>query len=271
LKDLGVYARPRTVTDLDDCYFYHTTEIPGFGLVEGPWDLRAGLRDYLGRVAFKDKRVLELGTASGFLCFHMEREGADVVAYDLSDEQDWDVVPFARSRKSDFLQQRKEHIRKLNNAFWLCHRAFKSRSRMVYGDVYSIPPAIGPVDICTCCSILLHVRDPFRALEKALSLTRETVIVTEPAALFRLPPYLRSYRRLLPSKVAAGPAMEFLPDWRAGEPKETWWRLSPEIIQRFIGTLGFEKSTVTHHNQLYRRGRMKLKLPQFTVVGHRTA
>jgi hypothetical protein len=201
----------------------------------------------------------------------MEREGAEVVGYDLSEADEWDIVPFARSSNSGFMTERKDHIRKLNNAFWLCHRVFESRARMVYGDVYSIPAAIGSVDICTCCSILLHVRDPFRALEKALSLTRETIIVTEPAAFFRLPSYLRSYRRLLPSKLVAGPAMEFLPDWRVGEPNETWWRLSPEIVQRFIGTLGFEKSTVTHHSQLYHRGRMKLRLPQFTVVGHRTA
>ncbi|MBV9971725.1 MAG: hypothetical protein JO135_00155, partial [Candidatus Eremiobacteraeota bacterium] len=34
------YAEPRTVTNLSDCYFYHTMEIPGYGLVEGQWDLR---------------------------------------------------------------------------------------------------------------------------------------------------------------------------------------------------------------------------------------
>src|SRR5437899_12127744 len=94
--DSTVYAVPRLVSDVKDCYFYHTIEVPGFGLIEGEWDLRAGIGDYLGRVAFKDKRVLELGTASGFVCFHMESVGADVVGYDLSDEQDWDVVPFAR-------------------------------------------------------------------------------------------------------------------------------------------------------------------------------
>lgn len=30
-----VYAPPSLVTDLDQCAFYHTMEVPGFGLVAG--------------------------------------------------------------------------------------------------------------------------------------------------------------------------------------------------------------------------------------------
>jgi len=255
------------ITTLEDCYFYHTIDIPGYGLVEGEWDLRQGIDAYLGKVVFKGKRVLELGTASGFVCFHMEREGADVVAYDLSDQHDWDVVPYGQYDYSDFMRERRKHIAKLNNGFWLCHRVFKSKSRMVYGDIYSVPATIGAVDISTFCSILLHVRDPFLALERALRLTRETVIVTEPAGKLPIPSFLRANVRLPRSR----PAMTFLPDWRRREPKETWWRLSPGIVQEFIATLGFEKSSVTYHLQSYRRGRLTVRLPQFTVVGHRTS
>lgn len=269
LSEASVFAEPRSVIGLGECFFYHTTEVPGYGLVEGHWDLRHGIRAYLGNVTFKGKRVLELGTASGFVCFHMEREGAEVVAYDLSHQQDWDVVPFAQYDREDFVRQRKEHIRKLNNAFWLCHKAFGSQSKMVYGDVYSVPPDIGAVDICTVCSILLHVRDPFLALQRALRITRETVIVTEPAGILSLPTPLLRFKKLLPRQLAA-PSARFQPDWRTQEPKETWWRFSPELIQRFIGALGFERSEVTYHHQLYGQGRTKIPLKQFTVVGHRT-
>ena len=37
-----VYAAPRTITSLTDCYFYHTTDVPGFGHIDGEWDLRGG-------------------------------------------------------------------------------------------------------------------------------------------------------------------------------------------------------------------------------------
>lgn len=30
----SLYAGERNVTDLDDCHFYHTMEIPGYPLIE---------------------------------------------------------------------------------------------------------------------------------------------------------------------------------------------------------------------------------------------
>lgn len=93
-----VYALPRTVTDLNDCYFYHTMDVPGVGRVTGEWDLRAGVREYLGGVSFAGKRVVEIGPASGFLSFFMEREGAEVVGFDLSDAQAWDQGVHRRAR-----------------------------------------------------------------------------------------------------------------------------------------------------------------------------
>ena len=121
----SVYAEPRAVTDLEECYFYHSMEIPGYGLVQGPWDIRGGVDDYLGNVDLNGKRVLEVGTASGFLCYTMEGRGADVVAYDLSDKQSWDVVPYAQYDHTSFDSDRREHLRKLNNSWWLGHGAFE--------------------------------------------------------------------------------------------------------------------------------------------------
>ena len=52
------YAEPREVTSLDECYFYHSMEIPGYGFVRGPWDHREGVDAYLGNVDLQGKRVL---------------------------------------------------------------------------------------------------------------------------------------------------------------------------------------------------------------------
>lgn len=275
MQDPSVYEEPRVVTDLADCYFYHTMDIPGYGHVEGEWDLRDGIRAYLGNVDLKGKRVLEMGTASGFIGFYMERQGAEVIGYDLSEGQDWDVVPFARYDHEDFLRKRKDHIRRINNAYWLSHRALGSHNKMVYGSVYSIPKEIGAVDVSTLGSILLHVRDPFLALQRTLALTRETVIVTDRARLITFPTGIGAYARFLPGKLM-GPSIKFLPDWRRCDPKETWWRLSPRIISEFVGVLGFEKRRVTYHFQRFhyrtRGGRtFKLRLRLFTLVAHRSA
>lgn len=257
----GPYASPRVVDNVNDCYFYHTMDIPGHGLVKGEWDLRKGVREYLGGVDFKGKRVLELGTASGFLCFHMEKEGAEVVAYDLSEDQSWDVVPFARGDTTKVIATRKAHIRKLNNGWWFTHRKLNSRAKVVYGDVYSIPESIGPVDIAVLGSILLHVRDPFLALQNALKLVKETVIVTD--RMPRIHPLMKLIRPI------TGLTMRFVPKYKTQHSWDAWWRLSPELIAEFMGVLGFERVEVKFHRQQYESS-PPTRPRHFTIVGHRT-
>lgn len=81
----SIFAEPPTVSDLRDCLFYHTMDIPGVGTVEGWFDLRGSVDQYLGYVPLGAKRVLEIGPASGFLTFYMESQGAEVVAVDVSE------------------------------------------------------------------------------------------------------------------------------------------------------------------------------------------
>jgi hypothetical protein len=254
----SLYAEPRDVTDLRDCYFYHTTEIPGYGEVQGEWDLRRGIGRYLGGARFRGKRVLDVGAASGFLTFTMESQGAEVVSFDLSDAHSWDRVPFAGM---DFLESQPSHrdtLRRLNNSYWLCHRAHCSRARMVHGTAYTLPPAIGKVDISVFGSILLHLRDPFLALQNALQMTKETVIVAD--LLGR-----RHFLQMLLGRLGR-PRMTFLPEMRTHRHGYTWWALTPQLICRFVEVLGFEKTRVTYHLQRF-QGRRRLL---YTVVGQRT-
>ncbi len=266
MSDNSIYAVPRLVTDINECSWYHTMDVPGYGVMKGQWDLREGVRDYLGNVHFEGKRVMDVGTASGFLCFYMESKGAEVVAYDVSENHDWDVVPFYNMENEQSLAERREGIRRLNNAYWLGHRAFNSNARMVYGTVYMIPREIGMVDISVFGSILIHLRDPFLALQNALRLTKETVIITQNVREIR-----RIHRRLhvLPVRLLSlfsSPHMKFVPAPRM--PQYLWWDISPEIVKRMIAVLGFEDAAVTYHKQRYYVGNRKIEL--YTVVGHRT-
>ncbi|OGD85873.1 hypothetical protein A2Z23_00920 [Candidatus Curtissbacteria bacterium RBG_16_39_7] len=252
------WATPRKVTDLKYCNFYHTMDIPGYGCVKGQWDLRRGIRKYLGGIEFKGKRVLDIGTASGFVCFYMENQGAEVVGCDLSEKQAWDMVPYANYNYKQLVAQRQNHIKKINNSFWLAHRAYKSRAKMVYTTVYEIPERLGMFDVTTLGCILVHLRDPFLALQKALKLTKEMVIITEPL-------YITNY----PLTQIFGiffPQMSFLPNPKVKIPSDSWWVLSPQIIKRFIGVLGFEKTKINYHIQ-YWFGQKRLL---FTIVGYRT-
>jgi hypothetical protein len=250
-----VWAEPRKNLSLGDCEFYHTMDIPGHGVVEGLFDLRGGEKAYLGNVDLKGKRVLELGPASGHLCFSMETMGAEVVSYDLSDEQEWDIVPYAGYDCAEHIRQRKLHMRKINNGYWLAHEAFNSKAKVAYGSVYDVPGDIGQFDVCTFCTILLHIRDPFLALQRATAHVRETVIVTD------LVTDVPRERLLSNSRMA-----RFVPDADRCEPYETWWWLAPGLIAEFLKVLGFGRIEFQFHTHPLHSGVEK----EFcTVIGRR--
>lgn len=289
MKDNQPFVTPRNVSNIADCDFYHVMDLPGYGRVGGQWDLRGRENAYLGQVAFHGKRVFELGTASGFLCWHMESQGASVVGFDLSSEHSLDLVPFSKVDVASRAAEMKTHIERLKNGWWFAHRLLGSKASAVYGDIYTAPKTIGSVDISTFGAILLHLRDPFQALFNVLQLTRETVIVTEvhpeqpvgsSMGSLVAPTPIRSFRRLvkrylgLPirgdtSDLTSHRGMLcFLPDYRSTDSNYavTWWCFPPAVICEMLGVLGFERTTVTEHLQLFRGKEARM----YTVVGSRT-
>jgi hypothetical protein len=105
------------------------------------------------------------------------------------------------------------------------------------------------------------VRDPFLALQNAVKLVKETVIVTD-----RMP---RIYPLLKLIRPATGLHMRFVPKYATQHSWDAWWRLSPELITEFMGVLGFERVEVKFHRQQY-EGSPPVRPRLFTIVGHRT-
>jgi hypothetical protein len=155
-SDQQVYAAPRSVQRVEDCYFYHQMEIPGHGHVGGDWDLRGGEGDYLGHVDLAGARVLEIGPASGFLTFHMEARGAEVVAVELSRDVDWDIVPLAHLDLDRIREERREIMKSVRNGFWFAHERFASNAQVHYGSAYELHEELGRFDVRSwepsCCT-----------------------------------------------------------------------------------------------------------------------
>lgn len=254
------------------CHFYQTIELPEHGVQEGEWDLRVGVDDYLGHRDVGGRRVLEVGTANGFLCFEMERRGADVVAYDLGVADAWDLVPYGGSADPELAEERHALAERLHRAWWLAHRLFDSDAKVSYGTVYDISADIGRVDVATFGSVLLHLRDPFLALQRGAALADETVIVTDQLHVPRrrsVAGAIQTLARLTRKPVDSGlPDLVFLPDAANGQPVDTWWRLSPRLVARYLAVLGFERHEITFHTQTYRHPTVR-EIPMFTVVAHR--
>jgi SAM-dependent methyltransferase len=247
------YASPRSIGSLEECYFYHTMDVPGYGTINGEWDLRGSIDRYLGDFNFAGKRVLDVGAASGILSFHIEKQGAEVVSFDLSDDYDWDIVPFSENNVDSALAERRRHLKRINNGYWLCHEAFKSKAKMVNGMVYDIPISIGPLDVAVFGSILLHLRDPFLALENGARLAREAIIVSD------ISPYGK-----MASKFKRNP--RFMP--RGSQPEgisDGWFRLPPLLVKEYLAILGFKNFSLSWNDFKY-GDRVR---PIYTIIARR--
>jgi len=248
-----IYAEPRTVEDASDCFFYHTMEIPGVGLVEGTFDLRESLDDYFGAVDFEGKRVIEVGPASGYLTFSMEARGADVVVIETSEEFTWDAVPYDLPLLETWGTELLPYMQKLRNSFWFTHRRLNSKARVHYGSGYSLPDELGRFDVGLMSCVLLHTRDPLAIIRNCAALVDERLVIID------------IYNEELDQ--SGIPAMTFCPR-RDNEMVHTWWHLSPAMLREYAAILGFEEVHFSRHVQRFApvQGGETEPQEQFTMV-----
>jgi len=244
--DLELYAAPRGGVRLEDCDFYHCVDLPGIGEVVGMWDLRGHEDEYLGYADLAGRRVLEIGPASGFLTLALERAGATVVAVDTAPDAPWDFVPQAGLDMATITQQRRRHMERIRNSWWLVHERCRLQAQVHYGNGAVLPDGLGRFDVAVLAAVLLHCRNPLVVLENAAQ-RADTLVVTD-----------------LVSPDLAGPVCRLVPS-RENAIWDTWWALTPEIVDRYLQVLGFGAATVTYHTQELNG----IPHPLFTLVSSR--
>ena len=287
---------PSDNISLNDCEWYHIMEIPGIeGLTDGVFDCRDDIGNILGNLDFKNKKVINLGPSTGYLSFEAERRGANVTSIDLSvdsEERDW--TPIAdqdwKANLKSFMQDEKRR----RNAFWYAHKALNSKSKLIISHINNLPEEVEMHDIGIIFSVLLHIRDPFLALQRMCSHVNEKIVITElgqyPTYAFRLLPasmvisikdsiarfleknsnFLSKLPNFINKRLFRNrPDLRFLP--QHGRIASKWWAFTPEAIIAMLKVLGFEKTKVNYH---YYKSASKnndgSKVWNFTVTGERT-
>jgi hypothetical protein len=250
-------ALERADLERSDCDFYHTSTFSDGSVVEGAWDLRGREDAYLGSIALNARRVLELGPASGHLTRYMESQGAEMVCLDTGFDVSNDLLPYDGIDVSGPTMQYMVNIGQVQNAWWYLHRDLRSAAKVVYGSIYDPPRDIGTFDVATFGSILLHLRNPFNALEQAARRTTEAIVVTE----------------VIDPAIAEGSdAIRFHPT-RSKEVSQVWWSFSPRSIEVMLETLGFHGISTTFHSLLHHWGhdmsQPAQEVPMYTVIGRR--
>src|SRR5881398_852835 len=150
--------------------WYHTIEVAPGVVTPGWFDLRSVVE----RMPWPDvrgKRCLDVGTYDGFLAFELERRGAAaVVATDISDHSQWDWPHAERERGAEYLAQ---VAGQKGRGFEIARSALGSSVEKREISVYDLSPeAVGAFDVVVCGSLLLHLKDPVRALEAVRSVCR---------------------------------------------------------------------------------------------------
>lgn len=203
--------------------WYHTLELgPGL-LTPGRIDLRA----VAARVLPDDMsglRALDVGAFDGFWSFEMERRGAEVVALDVDRIDDAEWPPFRRE------QLRREAGAlgvELGRGFAIAAEVLGSRVDRRICDVYELTPERigGAVDVVFSGAILLHLRDPVRALERIRGALR-------PGGELRL---LESISIGLTFRYPRRPVARFSPL----ETAFNWWLANRATLFAWVRTAGF--------------------------------
>lgn len=157
--------------------WYHTLELEP-GLVTPGWfDTRAVVDRVPLPKRLEGKRCLDVGTFDGFWAFEMERRGAEeVVAIDLLDLAQADWPPNTAPETVATINRRKDQGR----GFEIARECLGSSVVRHELSVYDADPSeLGTFDFIYLGSLLLHLRDPVRALDRLRSLCRGELLVVD--------------------------------------------------------------------------------------------
>ncbi|MGH2953238.1 MAG: class I SAM-dependent methyltransferase [Solirubrobacterales bacterium] len=211
----------------DHSLWYHTLEL-GDGVVTPGW---FDLRPVVERMPWPDvagKRCLDIGTWDGFLAFELERRGAaEVVATDISDPAGWDWALRFRELGPEVMAAMAGE--KTGTGFEIAKQALGSSAERVEINIYDLDPErVGSFDVVVCGSLLLHLRDPVRALEAVRGVCRGMFLSAE-----QVNPRLSAIHRRLP--VASF----------AGGDRGQWWVPNVAAHRRLVEAGGFAVERAT--------------------------
>jgi tRNA (mo5U34)-methyltransferase len=200
--------------------WYHTMELAPGVVTPGWFDLRPVARQ-IPWPPLAGRRCLDVGTFDGFWAFEMERRGADeVVAIDVLDPMAWDWPALPAEDVVAAVGKRKAAGR----GFELAREALGSSVRRLELSVYDLDPeVVGAFDVVYLGSLLLHLRDPVRALDRVRGVCRGELFVLDAVDL--------GLSALFPRRPVAQ---------LDGRGRPWWWKPNLAALVRMLEAAGFE-------------------------------
>ena len=210
-------------------HWYHTIELAPGILTPGQVDLRATAPKVLP-ADLRERRALDVGTFDGFWAFELEQRGANAVAVDVPalEAAEWppNQRPQLEARMRDWDVQ-------LGRGFRLAAEVLDSSVRRIECPVYELDTERlgGAFDLVFLGALLVHLRDPVRALERIAGVLAPggELIVLE---TFSVADTLRSPRR---------PLAHF----EALVTQFNWWHANLAALKAWLWTAGLTDVRLT--------------------------
>jgi len=201
--------------------WYHSIDLGNGVSTPGFVDHRPQLNLYGLPESLEGKRCLDVATFDGFWAFEMERRGAaEVVALDIGhfSESDIPKVILPHAVELDGAQPTGEGFRTAADLLG-------SKVRREICNVYDLSPErLGTFDFVFVSDLLIHLRDPQLALERAFSVCGDRVVVAD------------SFEPALQERDPHLPLARFT----GGLTSETWWLPNVATLHSMMVVAGFE-------------------------------
>lgn len=224
--------------DLEKMLFYQSIDLPKHGHIKGCWDHRSSMDVYLAHTNFENTTALDVGPASGFWSFEMERRGATVSALELGSNDHWDAVPHLGKPTIELDKQLALNVERTKNAFIFSREALESKVNLVNGTIYNVDKVITSVEIALMGNVLQHFRDPFLAIETVSRVVTKRIIISETLWV--------GDQQFLDQ---AG--LRLIPRFENPEVNHSWWQVSPPLIGEILKILGYVNLKCEYHEQLF--------------------
>ncbi len=241
-------ARERGHGDLSNYYWYHTVDL-GDGLVTpGDYDYRHVLPEFHFPDDMSGMDVLDVGAATGFFSFELERRGARVVSVDLPSLTAWDVIHGERERSLKGLMEyhraaspEEAYRRHLDGPFEFCRTVLGSKVRRVHSTVYELSRqklGVDGFDWIYLGDVIPHIFAPLTALNALAPLCKGTLVISsdlwDPGTSF--------------------PAMRYTGGDGPCADHRSWWCPNRLCLEQMLRRVGFrEVRLVGRHRTLLRR------------------
>lgn len=202
--------------------WYHTIALPDGVVTPGLFDHRTLVPHYGLPADLSGVRALDVATFDGFWAFELERRGANVTAVDLPSvsELDWPA-----GMREAFVAKGLD--RDPSDGFHLAAEALGSRVELVKSSIYELAPeALGRFELIHVGDVLLHLRDPVKALQQVRSVAADGAHVHVVDAFDP---------RLAGQHVAA---------YEGGWNFCTWWIPSLDLLAQMVLDAGFRDVAV---------------------------